>query len=74
MAVAVKVTVWPPAASCDCAVTVTVPGVPGSVRFTAATPLALVVAITFKPLEMPFDKVPAEVENRISALEGKRPD
>ena len=54
--------------------TVTVPAVDGRVRVTEAVPEVLVVAITLVPLAVPFESVPAEVVNRISAPLAVKPE
>ena len=54
--------------------TVTVPGDEGNVNVTDATPEELVVAMTLLPLVLPFETVPAEVVNRISAFDAVPPD
>lgn len=66
-AVSVNETEAPPRENISLPVTVTVPADAGNVSVTDATPEELVVAITFAPLVVPFDSVPAEVVNRMPA-------
>ena len=64
----------PPRANWSWAWTVTVPAVDGRVRVTEATPDELVVAMTLAPDVVPFDRVPAEVVNRMPAPMATPPD
>lgn len=62
-AVSVNVATGCPSPYGPSAVTVTICAVEGSVNVTCATPELLVTAIIFGPLVVPFETVPALVEN-----------
>ncbi len=73
-AISLNVTVGWPGPYGPSALTVTVCALEGSVSVTEAAPEAFVIAITFEPLLVPCDKVPALVlKNTLAPLEGLAP-